>query len=514
MGRKQTSKTGKAKRRSQSLSDDLLPEVREGKDEMNLANFPIAVLSKQVPGGKRALKFQDTIRGQDGRIVKRTWLIQGGSEVGLPTHIDEDVYVALMELTQKQGFDKQKIYFSRYDLVKRLGWCPCGKCYARLEQSLLRLANVSFHAQNAFWDNEVNSYVTVAFTLIQGYYIYNETGGRKTERDQPNSWFMWSDQLHRSFKSGYLKFLDTNLYFSLQTPIARRLYRYLDRKFGEDDQFMIDLFKLAHEYLGISRGFRYPSEIKRKLAPALDELVDKMYLERWEVRGRTIAFVRNPTARHVATSPDGVISPTLDLSPEDIRAVASPTGPSSEGDQDQVTRLMTMLIERGVAPREARKLVQANWGALERVERAIRYFDAVAARGMPGIKNPGGFIVSLVREGLGQEDNLPLEAQSPDPPVHDLVDQMAYNEYIERQVDQYIATLPEGAFAALVDAKKQEFLSSERAEIYRKWQPEVFDEYATVFCRKDIAASLRLPDFDTWRKTIKRRQKRAPQGEV
>ncbi len=508
MGRKTKTKTTKAKRRSQSLPEYfLISEVREGKDEMNLANFPIAVLSKQVPGGKRALKFQDTIRGQDGRLVKRTWLIQGGSEVGLPTHIDEDVYVALMELTQKQGFDKQKIYFSRYDLVKRLGWCPCGKCYARLEQSLLRLANVSFHAQNAFWDNEVNSYVTVAFTLIQGYYIYNETGGRKTERDQPNSWFMWSDQLHRSFKSGYLKFLDTNLYFSLQTPIARRLYRYLDRKFGEDDQFIIDLFKLAHEYLGISRSFRYPSEIKRKLAPALNELVEKMYLERWEVRGRTIAFARNPTTRHAAAPSDEAMYTTLDLSPEDIRPVAPSSAPSSEEDQDRVTRLMTMLIERGVAPREARKLVQSNWGALERVERAVQYFDIVAARGTPGIKNPGGFIVSLVREGLDHHVIPPADVQPPDPPVHELLDQMAYNEYIERQVDQYIATLPEGEFAARVEAKKQEFLSSERAKTYRKWQPEVFDEYATVFCRKDIAASLKLPDFDTWRKTIKGRQK-------
>ena len=44
---------------------------RSGKDEMNLAVFPIAALSVRVPKDVKALKFQDSIQGDGGKIVKR-----------------------------------------------------------------------------------------------------------------------------------------------------------------------------------------------------------------------------------------------------------------------------------------------------------------------------------------------------------------------------------------------------------------------------------------------------------
>jgi hypothetical protein len=499
--RSRSKETPKTKPKRNHPTQLLLPDAfRQGKDEMNLANFPISILSKYTPAGARSVKFQDTIQGRDGKLVKRTWLIQGGSEVGLPTMIDEDVYIALMELTQQQGFDNQRVVFSRYDLVKRLDWCPCGKCYNRLEESLLRLTNVSFHAQNAFWDNEKKSYVTAGFTLIQGYHIYNEIAGRKTNRDLPNSWIMWSDQLYRSFKSGYLKFLDTSLYFSLQTSIARRLYRHLDRQFGENDRLTIDLFKLAHEHLGISRNFRYSSEIIRKLEPALDELVEKSYLENWEIKDHTIFFIRSPNARHEPFDTTAEeFAHTMDLPFDAARIVEE----KEERMEEQVDRLTKMLIERGVAPREAKKLIESNFGGLDKVELAVKYFDSLAAQGSHGIKNPGGFIVSLIREGDFRAAAQQVRVQKPDPKLQDLLDEMAYNDHVERRVDQHIAGLAEGVFAAWVEAKKREFLASDRASTYRKWKKEVFDEYATVFCRKDIAASLGLPSFEIWRADMK-----------
>ena len=200
---------------------------RSGKDEMNLAVFPIAALSVRVPKDVKALKFQDSIQGDGGKIVKRTWTVQGGSDCGLPTAGDEDVYVALMELTRKLGFSDRKVNFSRYELAKRLGWSPCGKTYSRIEQALLRLANVNIHASNAFWDNAKRSYVTVSFSLIQEYQLYDEKPrkGEKLRSDPPSSFFMWTERLFESFKSGYIKFLDTELYFKLNSATARRLFQ-------------------------------------------------------------------------------------------------------------------------------------------------------------------------------------------------------------------------------------------------------------------------------------------------
>jgi hypothetical protein len=482
-----------------SHSDPLLfPDaLRQGKDEINLAVFPLAALYTHISKDTRSLKFEDTIIGQNGKLVKRTWTIQGGSEAGLPTATDEDVYVALMELTQRQGFDNQQVFFSRYDLLNRLGWCRCGKCYQRLDESLVRLSNVTFHARNAFWDNEAKSYVTAAFSLIQGFHIYEEVTGRKTERDEPHSWILWSDQLYKSFKSGYLKFLDTDLYFSLQLSTARRLYRYLDRQLGEDDRFRVDLFRLAHEHLGISRNFQYASEIIRQLESALDELVQRSYLESWEVRDHIISFVRSPNARHEPfdTSAEELAN-TIDLPLDSVRVVEEKV---EERVEEQADRLAKMLIERGVAPREAKKLVESNFGGLDKVQLAVEYFDSLMTQESHGIKNPGGFLVSLIREGSFRAAVQQIRVEEPDSRLQELLDEMAFNDYIECQVDQYVAGLDGGRFAALVDAKKQEFLASDKASAYRKWKKEVFDEYATVFCRKDIAASLGLPDFKAWR---------------
>lgn len=476
----------------------LFPDtLRQGKDEINLAVFPLAALYTHISKDTRSLKFEDTIIGQNGKLVKRTWTIQGGSEAGLPTATDEDVYVALMERTQRQGFDNQQVFFSRYDLLNRLGWCLCGKCYQRLDESLVRLSNVTFHARNAFWDHEAKSYVTAAFSLIQGFHIYEEVTGRKTERDEPHSWIMWSDQLYKSFKSGYLKFLDTELYFSLQTSTSRRLYRYLDRQFGENDQLAIDLFKMAHEHLGISRNFQFASEIIRKLEPALEELVEKLYLESWEIKDHFISFVRSPHARHEPfdTAAEEFAN-TIDLPLDSVRVIEEKI---EERVEDQAEHLTKMLFERGVTPREAKKLVESHWGELDRVRLAIEYFDSLMALPSHGIKNPGGFLVSLIREGDFRAAAQAVRVEQPDSRLQELLDEMAYNDYVERHVDQHIAGLDEGRFAALVEAKKQEFLASDKASTYRRWKKEVFDEYASVFCRKDIAASLGLPTFEAWR---------------
>ena len=59
------------------------PKARTGKDEMNLAVFPIAALSVRVPKNVKALKFEDTIQGDGGKMVKRSWTVQGGADCGL-----------------------------------------------------------------------------------------------------------------------------------------------------------------------------------------------------------------------------------------------------------------------------------------------------------------------------------------------------------------------------------------------------------------------------------------------
>lgn len=481
--------------------------MRRGKDEMNLAVFPIAALSVRVPKNVKALKFQDTIQGENGKIVKRAWTVQGGSECGLPTAGDEDVYVALMELTRKQGFFDRKVYFSRYELAKRLGWSPCGKTYSRLEQALSRLANVNIHASNAFWDNAKRSYVTVSFSLIQEYQLYDEKPqkGQKLRAEPPSSFFMWTERLFESFKSGYLKFLDTELYFKLESATARRLFRYLDKKFGRDHFFLIDLFKLAHEHLGISRNFRYVSQIIQQMRPALDDLVKNRYLRHWEVKDRIISFVRVPQDEYE----QDVIVETLDGLPFEEEKIIIEVQPDEEGRIDLLEHeVLDALVERGITKRRAGSIVRAySPNRLGHILDTIEYFDSLMQTGRRQFENPAGFLISLIN------DELPIKTSSNTVEVESIQDDFAaeierrsrdelgYASFVDLSVDKAIRKMGDLALETRIQEKITTLMKGDRADVYRRWNTEMIRNHALLFVRKDIAGDLRLPQFDEWIET-------------
>ncbi len=481
-------------------------KVRSGKDEMNLAVFPIAALSVRVPKNVKALKFQDTIQGDGGKIVKRAWTVQGGSDCGLPTAGDEDVYVALMELTRQSGFADRRVNFSRYELAKRLGWSPCGKTYSRIEQALIRLANVNIHASNAFWDNAKRSYVTVSFSLIQEYQLYDEKPrkGEKMRSEPPSSFFMWTERLFESFKSGYIKFLDTELYFKLSSATARRLFRYLDKKFGRDHHFSIDIFKLAHEHLGISRNFKYVSQLVQQMRPALEDLMKSRYLKSWDVRDRVISFVRLPHEDYEQE----IVEEVLDGLPFEEAAMTIEV----EGDEESKvvaleTEVLDALEARGVTRRRAASIVRAHSpNRLGQVSDTIAYFDWLLKHGRKRVDNPAGFLVALINDELPVSFVAPPQATiSANEAANEIErrgrDELDYSAYVDAAVNHAVQRMGDLAFETRISEKIEEFRSSERAATYRTWSPDMLRSHAMLFVRKQIAGEISVPDFAEWLET-------------
>lgn len=477
--------------------------ARSGKDEMNLAVFPIAALSVRVPKNVKALKFQDTIQGESGKMVKRSWTVQGGSDCGLPTAGDEDVYVALMELTRQQGFSDRRVNFSRYELAKRLGWSPCGKTYSRIEQALIRLANVNIHASNAFWDNAKRSYVTVSFSLIQEYQLYDEKPrkGEKLRSEPPSSFFMWTERLFESFKSGYIKFLDTELYFGLSSATARRLFRYLDKKFGRDHNFAIDIFKLAHEHLGISRNYRYVSQIVQQMRPALDDLTANRYLRSWEVRNHVIAFSRVPSDEYEQE----IVEEALDGLPFEEAALTIEVQGDDEGRLEALeAEVLDALVSRGVMRRRASSIVRAySPNRLGQISDTVAYFDWLVGNGRKRLENPAGFLVSLIQDELPVSHVAPPQESASANDVAAEIErrsreELDYTAYVDAAVNRAIAQMGELAVEARIQEKLGEFVAGERADIYRRWSPDMLRSHALLFVRKQIAGELDLPEFDGW----------------
>lgn len=260
--------------------DKAMLPVRIGKDEMNMVEWPFAVLAA-VPESTAVLEFGDIITGRDGKPLKRTWTVRAGSGLSLPIAGDEVVYIALMELAREKDFISPTVHFSRYELCRRLGWPISGKSYGRIQDALNRLAAVTIIAQNAFWDNRGKVYANVAFHILDEVALSTEPGGNSGSL--PLSYVTWSDVMFRSFQAGNLKSLDVDFFLSLSTPLCRRLFRYLDKKrYGGRRVFEIGLQRLAFERLGLSRTYTTPAQIKRRLDPAHKELVERGFLAKAE----------------------------------------------------------------------------------------------------------------------------------------------------------------------------------------------------------------------------------------
>ena len=129
--------------------------ARVGKDEMNLAEFPITILTHRAPEGVKTLRYQD----QHGQLT-----VTGSDALGLPTAIDADVIVALIELTKKRNnFTEQTVNFTRYELIRLMGWANVGTSYDRVEESLNRWAGVLLMYDGCWWNNQSKTYVSKTF---------------------------------------------------------------------------------------------------------------------------------------------------------------------------------------------------------------------------------------------------------------------------------------------------------------------------------------------------------------
>ncbi len=365
-------------RQTSMLQDDPATEdrleVRIGRDEMNLAEFPFTMLSHRVPEGLNTIRFNDIISGKGGKAVRRVWTITGSEAYGLPVAGDEELYVALMEISEEYGFEDAKIPITRYDLLRRMGWPRDGHSYKRIQDSLNRLMGVSIVANNSFWDNEAKRYVNEGFHILEGYRLYDEKPGRDT--NPPHSYIVWNPVLFNSFRAGNIKQLDTGMYFSLSTPLARRLFRYLDKKrYDGKATYRMRLSKLAFEKLGMSRNY-YPSQIKRELQRVHDELIERGFL-------REVSYYR-PRRRGSEELVVYTFAPKR--RPGQVAHDALPAADNG---------LFAKLVALGVTETMARQLV-ANY-ADHHIHRWTAYCEYKLSQGWLPHESPAAWLVAAIR---------------------------------------------------------------------------------------------------------------------
>lgn len=322
----------------------------EGRDELNLADFPISVLQRQQPLDETGVK-KDTAVYEASRYDRRTRqrmqqkvILETSSRHGLPTPADENVVLALLYVAKhSHNFANPQVHFAPRQLFEIMGWSPNSRSYDRLRDVLRRLKALVIRYENSWWDVAGRSYeAEVATGIISEYELGRQTGGRKKDGTPPPCWVCWTPHFQRSLSNGNLKKLDLERLFALKLPTAQRMYRFLDKRFYPPQQppeVDMELFDFACGHIGLSR-VENVAELKRRLLPAIEELEAIGFLaalpvaERftkvkagvWRVRFRAGPdFLRRAEPAAVAALP-----PPVDESAPSVEDAAEPTAQEHE----------------------------------------------------------------------------------------------------------------------------------------------------------------------------------------
>lgn len=157
-----------------------LPEPAHwGVDEMNLAEFPVGLLSEYAPKGIKTIERQDTKWDPEKRQrFDRRVVITSTDKWGLPCAKDNDVLLALISLTKTQNnFEDRRVEFTRGQVARELGWDQNGRTYERIKKALHRLAGVRINAEQSWWDNQTRKYHSRDLGVIDEFDLYERYAG-------------------------------------------------------------------------------------------------------------------------------------------------------------------------------------------------------------------------------------------------------------------------------------------------------------------------------------------------
>ena len=330
-----------------------------GRDELNLAEFPIALIAERQPKGKKTIYFQD----QHGRLT-----VTGSDEYGLPNAVDTDVLVALLYLTkQRNNFTNVKVYFSRYELIHLLGWPDEGWSYRRLEESLNCWGGVWLLYDGCWWNNRLKCHTDMKMHIIDTIEIVkNKARGkvRVTGRDErPLSWFEWNKTFIESCQADNLRHLNLDEYFSLKSAVAKRLYRFLGKRFHVRHDWTFDLREIAFDRVGLSRELQRQRGQDQGEAPTGDQ----------GTGGHRLPQTARPRRPLRAGRPGRVDDPAGPADPRPRRSTAvHPAGPPSAPPPPLVAELVDSRREAQGRRRPGR---QASGGVYRGQDRAVRLGD-------------------------------------------------------------------------------------------------------------------------------------------
>jgi hypothetical protein len=433
--------------------------TRRGADLIFLSEFPIGVLSDRPPETK-SVSFELQEKGK--RRAKR-WIIDAAARFGLPNYVDMQLFIICLAYTQEQAFSEQ-VRFCRHRLVQDLGWPVNQQSYDRIQLGLDRLVGTTYTAINHYPDPKGRDCVKrMVFHLMEAYQIHDS---RHPDAQLPPSWFRWSQEVQDLLSTRQLKTLDLEVFRTLKRPVSQAMYRYLHtRHLDGKGSFEENLIEYACERLGLSRDFRWASDLKRTLDHGHRELIERGLIARAtyeRMRGEKGERAQQKVVIHYPVPATARERGAASLPPAaSLPAVSAPGGalPPAVPEAAPVAAapcpLTQQLVAIGITRSVAETLIAARPAA---VEQQLQYWPHRAA-----IQNPGAALRRAIEEdwaapeGWKQAQAKRRAARGSARPQPALEQERAEADGAEVAFDRWWAALP---------AAERERLSAEaRAEL-------------------------------------------------
>jgi len=360
----------------------MLQPSPDAKDEMNLAEFPLCALAHRLRPGVKTLQFEDRQFWDKGRkeYITRQLTVTGSDAFGLPTALDDEVLLGLIQLSRQRGFADRKVPFTRHELIRLLGWRDDSKSYHRLETSLNRWTGVTLYYNKAWWNRERKCWMDEKFHVLDNVWLCHRAEPRPDtglpDTGGPVSAFVWNEVIFRSFRAGNLKSIDFQFFTSLSSAVAKRLYRFLDKRFYHGHRFRIELRELCCEHIGLSRNYD-TAHLKRKLLSGILEL---------EQRGFLRPLAPDEQFQKVRAKEWWVV----------FKEARHKVSPRRSNPKVENSSLLQALTERGITLSVSNDLVRGY--PPEHIQQQLEVFDWLVKRIDARVsRNPAGFLMSSIQ---------------------------------------------------------------------------------------------------------------------
>ena len=343
--------------------------LRDSRDEMNLCEVPFAALSERTSASVVTFRFTDYDR-ELGQVVQRSYRIAGHVEYGLPTAKDEDIYLGCLKLSHDYNrFQNPLVHFSRSELFDILNWRKSDWAYDRLELGLHRLSGVRITCKNSWRDNRNKEWRdNEDFGILDSFKLRDmRIADSSRAFEEYSSQFIWGSVLFDSFDASFLKKLDLSVVRKLRSSAAKKLYRFLDKRFHAPKRTQIEMpvRLLAYERIGVSRKTPVDKVIKRHLQPAAEELEQVGFLEPISHKKR---FVKLKGEWHV----------TFRMKSKQSSGDTPNEAAWHTPNETESRRLVAALVKRDVPQKVAARHVEQH--PKETVLNAVKAFDEQSNR--------------------------------------------------------------------------------------------------------------------------------------